>query len=146
MLIRIGSIVSEDVAQLFREATDALEKKISPAFTTSTYGGAVDQFSAISVCVDTDPVENKRFMGAYDKCGTYKDPATNKRVKYISFALPFNPEEAKFATTTQIIEEICAKLKSRLDAPGMRMPNGFGFDQFRQDLRNVIDAVPQVKD
>ena len=104
----------------------------------------MDQFSAISVCVDADPVENQRFMIAYDKCGTYKDPVTNKRVKYISFALSFNPEEAKFESRTQIINQICDKLKLRLDAPGMRMPNGFDFDQFRLDLRKVIDAEPQV--
>lgn len=140
MLIRITSIVSEEVAPAFRRATCLLEERLAPIFSSRSYGGAVDQFSVVAVCVDDDPEENRRFVVEYDKHGAYRDLVTGARIKYISFALPFRPEEVRAATDCQLIDEICEKLKSHLNIPAMRLPKGFNYEQFRHDLCAAIKS------
>jgi hypothetical protein len=139
MQVKVVSIVAEDLAPLFREVTSSLEDALCPAFASKTYGGGIEQFSVFAVAVDPDESINAKFCAGYNKAGRYSHPLTHSIIRYISVALPFNPEAIATLTSEQVCWQLCESLIMRLEKPGIKVPKGFAFDTFAEDLRLALE-------
>jgi hypothetical protein len=139
MKIRVTSVTSSEKNKLVRNATVALEDKLNPVFANSSYGGEIEQFTAVIVAVYSDPPENNQFCKDHNKIGSYKHPFTQEKVKFISFALPFDPEFVEPMTEYQIRVAICPALLNRLRNPGVKIPKQFDYARFAEDLQVLLE-------
>lgn len=145
MRIKISSIVSEPLAGVFRDVTNSLERALQPAFEDKLYGADVGQFSTFAVAVDADKTISQRFCEKYDKVGRYKHPITKDWIKYISFALSFDPDKIRSSNERTITEGLCAALLQRLNDPQLKLPKAFEYEIFAADLRIAIEIYMRAK-
>lgn len=139
--MRVTSVTSSEVGELICNVTVALENELKPIFANDSYGGGVDQFVVVVVAVDSDTSVNEKFCKSHNRAGTDRHPITGEKVKYISVALPFDPQIIELMTEDQVRLAVCASLTSRLDNLGLkRMPKEFDYTKFATDLRVALET------
>ena len=63
MHIKITSVATEEIGPVLGRVAVAMEDALNPLFEQKSYGD-IDQFMAVVVAVDSDVVENSRFVAA----------------------------------------------------------------------------------
>ncbi|QDQ27950.1 hypothetical protein FNU76_17260 [Chitinimonas arctica] len=98
----------------------------------------------VAVAVDSDPLENEKFRKVNDKCGSYTNMLTGEKVKYLGFALAFDPAVIEFADDETVRQLWCAALLERLDNPSIRIPKAFDYERFASDMRIALEIYSKA--
>ena len=138
MQIRVTSVASGEVGETLGVITVGIENALSPLVGPMRFDG-VSQFIVVIVAVDSDRLENDKFVRAHNKTGHYRHPITSERVPYISIALPFDPVVLESMTEEQVRQVVCSTLLCQLDQPGVRIPKAFDYERFASTLRTAIE-------
>jgi len=96
------------------------------------------------VSVDSDEIENQKFCKGYNKVGRYKHPISSETVKFIGFALPYDPEIIVTMNIGQFVNIFCTDLLSRLSAPSFKIPSTFNYEKFCFDLREPLEILKRA--
>lgn len=137
--IRFTSICSSEVALLCRNVTVALEDKLIPLFADRTFGEGIDQFVVVVIAVDADQEENAKFERKYNSVGRYKDIRTGENVRFMSIALPFNPDEVVAMTQSDLCSSLVAALLRRLKTPNLKIPKRFDYRTFVECIMESLE-------
>lgn len=141
MKIKFTSVSSQEVSSLLRNVTVSLEDELKPEFLEKSFGHGVDQFVAVVVAVDPSPSENEKFRKQYHSVGKYKDVVTKEWVKFISVALPFDPEHLISMSEQNVRLELIAALLDRLDNMDLNIPKQFDYKKFAAQLHLALTNV-----
>ena len=142
MKMTFTGVTSSEVSDLISNVAVAFENKLKPIFVNTTYGGGVDNFVVVIVSVSSNISENEKFCKSHNRVGTDSHPVTGEKIRYVSVALPFDPELIESRTGDQVREDVCVALKNRLNNIGLkRIPKEFDFLKFSEDLQASLDSV-----
>lgn len=141
MEIKVVSVVSEAVAAVCRNVTVSLEDSFKPIFSHTDFGADIKEFTFAIVAVDEDSATNGRFCEPHNKAGRYKHWLTQEAVKFISFALPFNPNDIEGRAESEVIRIFFEAALSRLDNPGVKMPRGFDYAGFAAKFKDAAGVI-----
>ncbi len=118
-----------------------LEDSFKPIFADTDFGADIKEFTFAIVAVDEDSQTNERFCEPNNKVGRYKHWLTHEAVKFISFALPFNPDAIERATEAEFIRMVCEAALVRLHNPGLKIPKGFDYSGFSAKFRDAVSVI-----
>ena len=127
------------MSEIFRITTVKLEQQIPPLFADKSYGCEIERFVAGFVAMGS-PEMNARNSKGDNKVGSYKDPFTGEKVKFMSFALPFDPKELVGKDQCQLEKLLCEALYHRLDAPNIKIPKDFDYETFAIDMKAALQS------
>jgi hypothetical protein len=140
MKICFSGIAWTDVGTVFSKFAVPLESEFNDTFSHFSYGGEVDQFIGVLVAVDSmvDATQNAKFLSKNNKSGSFKHLLTREKVKFISIAIPYQHEGLEGKTESQLMKIFCADLYKKLDNPEIKIPKGFDYKKFTEDMKNKL--------
>lgn len=138
MKIRFTSVSSSEAAEICRNVAVALEDELMPIFAERTFGDGIDQFVVVMIVVDPDPKENAKFERKYHSVGRYKDMRTGDKVRFISIALPFNPDDVVAMTESELRSSLVTALLQRLQSLDLKIPKQFDYPAFVEQLEQSL--------
>lgn len=121
------------------DATIALQDALEPLFADKNYG-PIDQLMVVAVAVGS-PIDNERYIKAYNKIGILKNPFNGEKVKYISVAISFDPSVVASTGAIQTNEAICLALLGNLESPCFKIPKAFEYNRFVSDMTLAIATL-----
>lgn len=146
MKIRFTSVCSPEAGALFNPVTVALEDKLIPVFADRMFGDGIDQFVVVVIAVDADRDENAKFERKHHSVGRYKDVRTGDKVRFISIALPFNPDDVVAMTESELRSSLVAALLQRLKTPDLKIPKPFDYPAFVEQLEQSLSDESKIPD
>ena len=144
MKIRIPVISYAPLLEKLLNILPPLEDALNSAFKDESYDGEIGQLTVNIVAVDADASENAKWSKPRNKVGSFQDPFTDKRLKYISIALPFDPTALEGLGDRQILHCVCEELTVRLDNIGVRLPKTFKHQIFFDKLKTMLRIYDQA--
>lgn len=141
MEIKVVSVVSEAVASVCRNVSVSLEDSFKPIFSDTDFGADIHEFTFAIVAVDEDSETNDRFCEPHNKVGRYKHWLTQETVKFISVALPFNPEVIEGKAESEVVRIFCDAALSRLEHPGIKIPRGLDYPGFVAKFKDAVGLI-----
>lgn len=144
MKIVTTSIASEEAGALLNDHLVFLAKALNQFLGSQVYGD-ISQLTVIIVAVDSAVAENGRFCKGRDKVGRFKHPVSGEQVKYISFALPFDPVDIESAPPGNLRQMVIDALIARLRNPALKIPKAFKYDALVSDLETRLEILKRVE-
>ena len=144
MQIRITSVVCEEALEICRRTSVSVEDALKPLFVERSYGASIDQFVVVIVAADSDETENAKYCSAHDRVGSYRHLITLARVKFIGFALPYDPVTVVSMTLTEFRAKFCSDLLKRLESPSLKIPKAFDYARFASDLQMPLEILKRA--
>jgi hypothetical protein len=127
-----------------RQLCAELEEFFYPKFRDAGFGGEVDKAIFAIVAVDVDAAENERLCGPHNEAGSHEHWFSGKKVRFISLAVPVNPELIEGAGLAQAGPLVAGILLARLSNPGVTIPKGFDYPVFSKALQDAVEAYLSV--
>lgn len=137
MNIRFTSVAAEEVGPVLGRITIAIQEALQPIFAEDSFG-PIDLFMCVVVAVDTLPEGNEIFVRAHDKVGSFTNPFTGERQRYLSVALPFDPAKVGLMSDQEIFHSIYVALVARMQEPKLRIPKSFEYLSFSKKLLAAV--------
>ena len=141
MKMRVTSVTNSEVGQSINAVSVWLEDTLAPAFADKEYGAGVEQLSIFFVSVSHDFEENHPFCVMHNRQGRYKDIFSGKSVRYVSFAVPVNPDELLKKSSSERPGFLTTLLLRELSAPPYELPKSFDYPRLYDDLKRVLAGV-----
>lgn len=140
MRIRFTSVVTEEISELIRLVTVELQEALKASLSKGTYEGGIEQFAAVIVAVGTQK-ENNEFVSKHNKLGSYKDFFSKKKIKYISYALPFNPEILINMEIADLKSMFCSELLDLVLGEKIHKLDSINSESFIEDLSRELKKM-----
>ena len=143
MYIRITCVTDEKAGQIINEILVAMQEAFNIFFPDRNYGD-LEQFTVVVVAVDSDTAENDKFLKGFNKIGSFKNPFTQNKVKYIGFGIPFDPMAIEKMVDDQFKIALCDALLNRLDNPALKIPKNFDYNRFACDMKDRLEIFKRA--
>lgn len=145
MKIKFTAVISEGLFPIINPVLRNIESKLNVVFVNNEY--ALDQFIVVVVAVDSSDIINLNFCKGHNSSGKYKDPFTMELIRFMSIALPFNPDILSIKSKENLNLTITNAFLERLSNIDIRVPKGFDLNDFRARCANLarVDIASPVK-
>lgn len=140
MKIKVSCITSEQNAAKMMVLSSDVEESLKPFFCDKSYGGDVSEFMLFinSTGYVEDIVAIER---TYSKMGQYKDPFSDKKVKYLSLGISFFDSEIDQSEPDDLKKSLLEKLRIKLELFSPNKKSGFMYKEFKEELFALIQSM-----
>ena len=144
MNISVVSYVSDSVAEIFRDIAEDFEKAFRPHFLNDDFGADISEFIIGIAAVDSDVELNNKFCKGNDKVGSRKHWLSQEVAKYMSIALPMDPDKIEKMTKAEVRRAFCEALIEKLKNPVVKIPKKFDYARFVEKMDTALQIYARA--
>lgn len=117
-----------------------IEEPMKQFFCDKNFGGDVSEFMLFIVSLG-NVNQNVAMERAYSRMGQYKDPFSDKKVKYLSVATSFFDDEIEQSELDNLKKSLLEKLRIKLDLFSFNKRSSFMHNEFKEELFSFIQGM-----
>jgi hypothetical protein len=140
MHVSFSSVAWEDVFFPLTNALAAITNRLSSAVGTNDYGVGVDQLIIVAIVFSNEYPTSPAVYPQFNRCGSYTETLTSRRVKYLSVSFPVDHDWLVAADENQIDSGISWAIADRMSRDIPRTPKAFRLDVLLNDVTSVLAA------
>ena len=138
MRVKITSICSEETLRPLNAFYTKLEDAVNDYLRDMSFGDIGLLMISIVSAFD-DESENCKFADTENKIGSFVDPFTKVRVKFITLGLAYPPSRVVLASASELRENLCNAILNRLMGETMAKSKKFDFPAFAQEFKIAVE-------
>lgn len=138
MHIKISSVASSETIVPLNNFYVPLEKSLNARFSSESFG-KLDWFMLVIVAVYDEEERNKPLCEKHNKSGSFADPLTKQRHRYMSVAMQIPASKVLSLDEAELQVELCDRLASELLSTSVKVPKGFEFERFVAEAKTALE-------
>lgn len=117
-----------------------IEEPMKQFFCDKNFGGDVSEFMLFIVSLG-NVNQNVAMERAYSRMGQYKDPFSDKKMKYLSLGMSFFDSEIEQSEPDDLKKSLLEKLRIKLELFSSNKKSGFMYKEFKEELFTLIQSI-----
>jgi len=138
MRIKITSICSEQTLRPLNAFYTKLEDALN-AYMGGMSFGSIDLFMISIVSAFDDNDENCKFSAAENKTGSFVDPFTKDKIKFITIGLAYPPSKVLLLSELELRQDLCDEILSRFMREPIPGSGKFDLENFLKEFKVAIE-------